>query len=168
MSDQPSTASPARPVNAQALRDTRWLAAGIWAGLLAALLVTSTAAVEAFTQGSIASRYLTVSNVGDNSSSNTLAISGLILSGVTAAALLGAWFGFVRATRSLVFAYSDAGSSDDEEPAPSEWVSEAPSVDSAAAVFRAVPADLLVFIGVAWVAIVMTPAVLGAVQAFAD
>jgi hypothetical protein len=167
MSDQPSPTTPSPTTDHTALRDTRWLAAGIWAGLLAALLVTSGTAVESFTTGSIASRCFSISSSGVNGDNGkATAIVGLVLSGIAAAALFGGWWAFVRATRSLVLAYSDAGSGNDEEPAPAEWVTETEAADSTTTIFRAVPADLLVFIGVAWVAIVMTPAVLAAVQVF--
>jgi hypothetical protein len=168
MSDDDSSPATVGPAAALHLRDSRWLAGAIWAGLLAALLVTSVAAVESFTQGSIASRYFTLGNPSFPASDNrdhALAIAGVVMSALAALALLAAWYSFVRTTRSLVLAYADAGASDDEEPAAAEWLMEGAARDGST-VYRAMPSELLLYVGMAWAAIIMTPAVLGAVEAF--
>ncbi len=169
MSDQPDgSGTTATAITGTALRDTRWLAGGIWAGLLGALLVTSITAVDAFTQGSIASRYFAaVSNIGPGQghSDDALAVTGLIVSGLAALALFGGWFAFVRATRAMLLAYADAGIGDDEAPAPAEWVTDESSADSTRTqVLRIVPADVVMYIGLAWAVIIVMPAILAAVE----
>jgi hypothetical protein len=166
MSDEDSSAATHGPAATLHLRDSRWLAGGIWAGLLAALLVTSVAAVESFTQGSIASRYFSFGAVQPgNENEHGLAVAGVIMAGLAALALLAAWYSFVRTTRSLVLAYADAGVSEEEEPAAAEWLMEGAGRDGST-VYRAMPSELLIYVGMAWAAIIMTPAVLGAVEAF--
>jgi hypothetical protein len=165
MSDDDSSPATVGPAAALHLRDSRWLAGAIWAGLLAALLVTSVAAVESFTQGSIASRYFSLGVQQGNDNEHGLAVAGVVMSALAALALLAAWYSFVRTTRSLVLAYADAGASDDEEPAAAEWLMEGAARDGST-VYRAMPSELLLYVGMAWAAIIMTPAVLGAVEAF--
>ena len=153
-----------------ALRDARWLAGAIWAGLLLALLFTSAQAVNSFTQGGLASRFF-VSNMNgmDPSQNHAIALVGLILSGGAALALLGGWWGFVRATRALVVAYSYSAD-EGEEPMPAEWVLEATHAEGESEAqpnpARTMVSDVLQYVGIAWAVIIVTPAVLAAVQAF--
>ena len=172
MSDQPaSSGTTLVPRALAALRDARWLAGAIWAGLLVALLFTSSHAVTSFTQGGIATVYFGQSlDSMDRPDNHALATAGLILSGGAALALLGGWWGFVRATKALVIGYSYSAD-EGEEPMPAEWVLEAaqPEDDSEPQPdpTRTMVSDVLQYVGIAWVVIIMTPAVLGAVRAFA-
>ena len=171
MSDQPSPSGTNSGAEAiAALRDARWLAGAIWAGLLLALLFTSAQAAPAFTQGGLASRFF-VSNMNgmDPSQNHAIAVAGLILSGGAALALLGGWWGFVRATKALVIGYSYSAD-EGEDPIPAEWVLEEARAEGDAEAqpnpTRTMVSDVLQYVGVAWAVIIVTPAVLAAVQAF--
>jgi hypothetical protein len=172
MSDQPATnGTNSGPGALAALRDARWLAGAIWVGLLLALLFTSSHAVSAFTQGGLATAYFGQSMSGeDHDRNNAIAMVGLTLSGGAALALLGGWWGFVRATKALVIGYSYSAD-EGEDPMPAEWVLEAsPAEDDAEAQpdpTRTMVSDVLQYVGIAWAVIIMTPAVLSAVRVFA-
>ena len=172
MSDQPSPGgtSPGAGTLA-ALRDARWLAGAVWAGLLLSLLFTSAQAVTSFTQGGLTSRFFVPTMNGQDPGQNhAIAVAGLILSGGAALALLGGWWGFVRATKALVVAYSYSAD-EGEGPIPAEWVVEAAQAEGDAGAqpdpTRTMVSDVLQYVGVAWAVIIVTPAVLAAVQAFA-
>ncbi|MBA4179433.1 MAG: hypothetical protein C0506_02495 [Anaerolinea sp.] len=150
------------PPSPAALRDMRWLAAVLWSGLLLALLFTSVKAMESYTQGTIATRYFGVGPQADEGSDpETLAIAGLALSGLAALAIVTGWYQFVRATKALLVAYGYSGRAD-EEPSPNEWVTEDDKQGS-----RTMLSDVLQYVGLAWAVIIVTPAALAAVQAFA-
>ncbi|MGH2633787.1 MAG: hypothetical protein ACRDG3_10295 [Tepidiformaceae bacterium] len=148
-----------------ALRDVRWLAGGIWVGILAALLVTSAVSITVLAQGSL----LTFSAGSDNA--HAVAIAAVLLAVLEAMALFLAWTAFVRATRNLVTAYAyDAGEAD-EAPAAAEWITDMMYADAdpndPPLAPRMIIADVVQFIGVAWVVLILTPAVMLAVTAFA-
>jgi hypothetical protein len=148
-----------------ALRDVRWLSGLIWLGLLAALLVTSSYGITAFTQGSIATRYFPANGLGDPDAKGRIAIAGLVASGLAAAAIVMAWFQFVRATRALIVAYGP----EDGDPATSlvaaEWISdETPEGRSART--RIPVGDALLYIGASWAVLIVMPAFLNAVASF--
>ena len=113
MSDQPDSNTGTSSVSAAALRDTRWLAGGIWGGLLLALVVTSVYGINSFTQGSLASRYLGLPLQNASPNEKVAAAVGMIASGVAALILLAAWRSFATMTNVLVGAL--AGSSDAAE-----------------------------------------------------
>lgn len=160
--EQSPVTDEAGPPSPTALRDMRWLAAVLWGGLLLALLVTSMKAIESYTQGSIATRYIALApRDGRPPDQNAMAIAGLVLSGLTALALLGGWRQFVRATMALLIAYGYSGRPD-EEPSPVEWVT-ADGVNGA----RTMLSDVLQYVGIAWALIILTPAALAATEAFA-
>jgi len=170
------TASPpaARAPLQAALRDGRWLAGGIWAGVLLALLVTSAVAITAFAEGSLASAstrsFASIAGTPLNNS-HAVAVAGLCMAGLEALALFTAWTAFVRATRNLVTAYAfDAGEAD-EAPAAAEWIADVPYSDARPDEPEPTPkviiADVIQFVGVAWAIVIVTPAVLLAVTAFA-
>lgn len=171
MSDQPSPSGTSSGAGAHAaLLDARWLAGAIWAGLLLALLFTLAQAAPAFTQGGLASVYFGQSlNGQEHNRDNALALTGLILSGGAALALLGGWWGFVRATKALVIGYSYSAD-EGEEPMPAEWVLEAAGPETEAEPqadpTRTMVSDVLQYVGIAWAVIIVTPAVLGAVRVF--
>ena len=134
---------------------------GALGGLLLALLVTSVKAIESFTQGSIATRYINLGGPnGSSSEDNALAIAGLVLSGLAALTLFAAWYQFVRATTALLVAYGDSGR-DDEMPSPSEWLATNENRTA-----RTMLSDVLQYVGAAWVVIIVTPAVLTATEVF--
>ena len=172
------TASPpaARAPLQAALRDGRWLAGGIWAGVLLALLVTSAVAITAFAEGSLASAstrsFASIAGTPlNNNNSHAVAVAGLCMAGLEALALFTAWTAFVRATRNLVTAYAfDAGEAD-EAPAAAEWIADVPYSDARPDEPEPTPkviiADVIQFVGVAWAIVIVTPAVLLAVTAFA-
>src|SRR5687768_12300988 len=114
MSDQPDSNPGTLSVSPAALRDTRWLAGGIWGGLLLALVVTSWGAV---TGGGIAGSFgiFPFINLGtqDPADANPerVATVGLIVTAIVAALVLFAWTRFAIATMALVSSLSD--SSDD-------------------------------------------------------
>ena len=178
MSEQSSSrtnapSTPPHPASFQiALRDVRWLAGGVWLGVLVALLVTSAVAITAFTQGSLvtfSSRSFTSINGSQPNDGHAIAIAALLLAILEAMALFIAWTAFVRATRNLVTAYAfDAGEAD-EAPAAAEWITEVMYVDSDPndpPAPRMIIADVVQFIGAAWVILIVTPAVMLAVTTF--
>ena len=155
-----------------ALRDVRWLAGGIWAAVLVALLVTSAVAITAFTQGSLltfSARSFTSIAGNQGTNGHAVAIAALCLAALEALALFTAWTAFVRATRNLVTAYAyDAGEAD-EAPAAAEWITDVMYVDSDPndpPAPRMIIADVVQFIGVAWAILIVTPAVMLAVTTF--
>ena len=169
------TENPPHPASFQtALRDVRWLAGGVWAGVLVALLVTSAVAITAFTQGSLltfsARSFTSIAGNQGTSNGHAIAIAALLLAILEAMALFIAWTAFVRATRNLVTAYAyDAGEAD-EAPAAAEWITEVMYVDSDPndpPAPRMIIADVVQFIGAAWVVLIVTPAVMLAVTTFA-
>lgn len=140
----------------------RWLAAVLWGGLLLALLFTSMNAVESYTEGTIATRYLAMfSQVMEEPHERTVAVTGIALSSLAALAVVGGWFQFVRATKALLVDYGYSGRAD-EEPSPNGWVTDDDTRGG-----RTMLSDVLKYVGMAWAVIIMTPAILGAVQMLA-
>lgn len=149
------------PASPTALRDARWLAAALWGGLLLALLFTSAKGIESFTQGSITARYFNIELQGRSApDENSLAVTGLVLSGLTALALLAGWYQFVRATQALLVAYGYSGR-EGEEPSPAEWLTTDDGDGN-----RTMLSDVLQYVGVAWAVMIVTPAILGAARVF--
>ncbi len=155
--------------DARALRDVRWLTGIIWAGLLVALLVTSVNAVHAFTQGTLASRVfgpITSFPQDPGDAARSGALAGLCLSALAALAVLGGWIAFARVTKAVVVALADSPTPG--AAAAAEWLIVSEDAEpSLITVARTLASDVLVFVGAAWLVIIVTPAILAAVQAYA-
>lgn len=175
MSDEPNSTAATTANNGDgraagvqaALRDVRWLSGLVWAGLLAALLVTSTYGIEAFTQGSIATRYFalpTTATVPD--SGHALAIGGIVASGLAAAAIVMAWWQFAQATRALIVAYGAEDGEAETLPIAAEWVTETPAATGDGVRTRVALVDVLLWVGAAWAVLILTPAFLNLVASF--
>lgn len=144
-----------------ALRDMRWIGAVLWMSLLLGLLVTSMKAIDAYTDGSTATRYLAFGpDATEGPDDEALAVAGLALSGLAAAALIGAWFQFVLATSVLLAAYGYSGRKD-EEPGPADWI-----IPGEEGFTRTMLGTVLQYLAAAWGVIIVTPAVLTAVEVF--
>jgi hypothetical protein len=161
MSDQPDSNTGTSSVSAAALRDTRWLAGGIWGGLLLALVVTSVYGINSFTQGSLASRYLGLPLQNASPNEKVAAAVGMIASGVAALILLAAWRSFATMTNVLVGALAGSSDAADDSPAPADWL--LPDVNGG--VFTRV-GEVVQFVGFAWAVMIATPALLSLATAF--
>lgn len=151
-----------------ALRDVRWLSVVIWAGMLAALLVTSTYGIEAFTQGSIATRYfLLPTNPGSTGSTHAIAIAGLIASALAAVAIAVAWWQFAQATRSLIIAYGAEDGDIEAPPIAAEWIGEPPEGAPDGTKARVAVVEVMLWVGAAWAVLILTPAFLNIVSSYA-
>ncbi len=160
MSDQPDSA--VEPANPAALRDGRWLAGGIWGALLLTLVTTSGYGIKAFSDGSIASRYIGLPLDGSSeASAKVAAVLGVVLSTAAALLILAAWRAFVRTTNVLISALADSNDDPDEAPVPADWM----MTDAKGAVFTAA-GEVVQFVGLAWAVMVVTPALLGLSVAF--
>lgn len=172
MSDQPTSNPPGIRTGVTsgiqaALRDVRWLSGLVWAGLLGALLVTSIYGIEAFTQGSIATRYFALpTNATVADSGHALAIGGIVASGLAAAAIVMAWWQFAQATRSLIVAYGAEDGDMEAAPIAAEWITEAPAPAGDGSRTRIAVADILLWVGAAWAVLILTPAFLNLVASF--
>jgi hypothetical protein len=158
VSDQPNIEP--QPPSAAALRDTRWLAGGMWGALLLALLVTSWAALR--TGGSAIDLSLfSVFFFGDQASDpnrDLAAAASLVITAAIALALVAAWWIFARATQGLLAALADASDGNDDEATPGIWLVE----DGR----RSPLSDLGTYFGVTWALIIMRPAVIVSIQVF--
>ena len=170
MSDQPSSTVGGAATNSgiqAALRDVRWLSGVVWAGLLGALLVTSIYGIEAFTQGSIATRYFALpSTSAATDSGHALAIAGIVASGLAAAAVAMAWWQFAQATRSLIIAYGAEDGDAEAAPIAAEWITETPAPAGDGGRTRIAIAEILLWVGAAWAVLILTPAFLNLVASF--
>ncbi len=136
---------------------------GIWLGLLVALLVTSAYAINSSGIGSVITRYFPLSATGTTGHvARTSAVASVVMSALAALAVLGAWLAFARVTRVVVLALADAS---DVDSAATDLVVEKDD-DSRTVVARTLASDVLVFIAVAWVVIIITPAILAVVQTY--
>ncbi len=145
-----------------ALRDTRWLAGGIWAAVLLALLVTSWAAVGAGAIGG-AGLFFPYLGIGLDSSSNEadpelVASFGLIITIALAGVLAYAWWRFATATRQLLEGISDVSDHPNADPAPAYWLASGNA--------RSELIDLFPALGVAWALTVIRPVAVIAVQIY--
>jgi hypothetical protein len=162
MTDQPDPEPEIVNSTPAALRDTRWLAGGIWGGLLLALVVTSWGAV---TGGGIAGSFgiFPFINLGtqDPADANPerVATVGLIVTAIVAALVLFAWTRFAIATMALVSSLSDSSDDAEDQPATIYWLPATPGA-------RSELVDLLGLVGLAWAAIILRPMVIAAVHIY--
>jgi hypothetical protein len=163
MSDQPNSNAGTSSVSPAVLRDTRWLAGGIWGALLLALVVTSWGAVTA---GGAATSFsfLSFINLGasqnpDDMNPDLVATVALVLMAIVSALLVLAWTRFAAATMSLVSSLSDSSDDAEDQPATIYWLPTTPGA-------RSELVDLLGVLGLAWAAIVLRPIVVAAVQIY--
>ncbi len=150
----------------EALRDVRWLSGLVWAGLLGALLVTSIYGIEAFTQGSIATRYFALPTSATSDSTHTTAIAGMVASALAAAAVVMGWWQFAQATRVLIVAYGAEDGDEEALPIAAEWVTETPAPSGDGIQTRVGVVDVLLWVGAAWAVLILTPAFLNLVASF--
>jgi hypothetical protein len=146
-----------------ALRDTRWLAGGIWGAILLTLLVSSWAAVSG---GAIGGAGLFFPYLGLGLDSNNgeadpelVASFALIITIALAGVLLFAWWRFATATRQLLAGISDVSDHPNADPAPAYWLGGSNAA-------RSELVDLFPALGVAWALIVIRPVAVLALQIY--
>jgi hypothetical protein len=168
MSNEPTSTTPT--IAAAALRDGRWIAATLWLGLLAALLVTSAYSVSALAGTGVVSTFGFVSFAERGSQDTPLdevASWSVAVSALAAAGLFMAWLAFVRATRALVIAFSEDVGDPAAAPVIAEWLPPASTETDGPASTRTAATDVLLFLGATWVILLVGKAVLNVVAAYA-
>lgn len=150
------------PPSPAVLRDVRWLTVAIWGALLLALVVSSAYGIKTFTEGSIASRYIGIPLNGPETNQRLAAVAGSAASVAAALLLFAAWRAFAIATNTLINALATSSDANDDIPAASEWMAE-----SASGPLVSMAGEVVRFLGPAWAVMVVTPAVIGLVTAFA-
>lgn len=147
------------------LRDARWTAVAVWAGTLAALLVTSVYGVSAFQQADLFAR-ANASQFGNTQAYDRSVVATFLVSVVAVAALLVAWLAFVSFSRAFVGAFAEALGDDDDEPLVAGMLGPAEAGEEPEAAARAAGslASVLVPLAVAWAAYILAPTIADLVQ----
>ena len=162
MTDKPESEPQIVNSTPAALRDTRWLAGGIWGAVLLALLVSSWAAVSGGATGGAGLFFpylgLGLENNGD-ANPELVASVALIITIALAGVLAFAWWRFATVTRQLLNGISDVSDHPNADPAPTFWLAGPNPA-------RSELVDLFPALGVAWALLVIRPVAVIALQIY--
>lgn len=161
MTNQPEPDGQTSP-SRDALRDTRWLACGIWAAVFVGLLVTSYAGIV----GPMSNVDLSLLSLesfqgdfdGDQNTPNRdlIAVVALAVSAVIALVVLFLWALFGRATTALLSSLTDSADSAREVPATVVWLTASGE--------RSALGDILMWSGLAWALLIARPVLVAALR----